>query len=331
MVKKNSKKVEKEIIKKTNSANNFDCRNYILLKKTIKSSSKKKNQNNKKTIYLEGIKDKRGFIYQWIDYNQFEELPTKIPIGFKEVPILEFSKEYINSHKCGKKKNITDINWDLNIHNGYQIYLTQYGLFKPFLVAIKNKHLVRVYSINNDVYFPPNQEKYTYYYNSLIGEYHPNRIFIGKSPKNATTIYQNSYGSKFNGNSFLLKLKKNSNQYLFIGYDIYLFNTEDEIIDFISPIIYDYIPCPFAIGKNNIYDMSFQKFIPIKYFSHIPKRDFKHFMYEYFDEKSYQSYAKNMMILRYTGYTSLINNGLYHKYLSSHIKRHDLNLNYHIR
>ncbi len=53
MVKKNSKKVEKEIIKKTNSANNFDCRNYILLKKTIKSSSKKKNQNNKKTIYLE--------------------------------------------------------------------------------------------------------------------------------------------------------------------------------------------------------------------------------------------------------------------------------------
>ena len=60
---------------------------------------------------------------------------------------------------------------------------------KPFLVAIKNKHLIRVYSINNDVYFPPNQEKYPYYYNSLIGEYHPNRIFVGKSPKNATTIY----------------------------------------------------------------------------------------------------------------------------------------------
>lgn len=322
--------------KKKYSNDFLNCQNFVLLKKrTIKSkdnnnddSSRNTQKNNKNDVYLEGIIDNKGFIYKWINYNQFEKYPTKIPDGFKNVSKKYLSKEYINSQKCGNKKNISDIDWDTNIHSGYQIYYTLYGTQKPFLVAIKNK-LVKVYAINQDIYYPPNQEKCSYHYNDLVGEYYPDRIFIGKSPKTNSTIGTDSYGSKYNGNSILLKIK--NNKYIFIGYDIYQFDTEDEITYFISPILRDRMivsifgnhPCPFAIGKNNVYDMNFQRFIPLKYFSDISKKDLKYYMYEYFDEDFGNLYMQDMMNLKHIGINTLTNKDLY-QYLKGHIERYDL-------
>ncbi len=321
--------------KKIYSNDILNCHNFVLLKKTINSNSnnsiensKNTQKNNKIDVYLEGIRNDIGLIYKWIDYNQFEKIPTKIPDGFKNVSKKYLSKEYINSQKCGNKKNIGDIDWNTNIHSGYQIYFTLYGTKKPFLLAIKNK-LVKVYGINQDIYYPPNQEKYSYYYNDLVGEYYPDRIFIGKSPKTNSTISTDSYGSKYNGNSFLLKIK--NNQYIFIGYDIYQFNTEDEITYFISPILTDRMivsifghhPCPFAIGKNNVYDMNFQRFIPLKYFSDISKNDLKYYMYEYFDTEFGNIYAQDMLNLNHIGINTLTNKDLY-QYLKDHIERYDL-------
>ncbi len=323
--------------KKKYSNNNLDCQNFVLLKKkTIKSKENKRidnsksiQKNNKIDLYLEGITNNDGLIYKWINYNQFDKIPTKIPDGFKNVSTKYLSKEHINSQKCGNKKNIDDFDWNTNIHHGYQIYFTLYGKIKPFLVAIKNK-LVKVYAINQDIYYPPNQEMYSYYYNDLIAEYYPDRIFIGKSPKTNSTIWTNSYGSKYDGNSFLLKIK--NNQYIFIGYDIYQFNTEDEITYFISPILTNQMivtisghhPCPFAIDKNNVYDMNFQRFIPLKYFSDISKKDLKYYMYEYFDTDLRNRYAQDMINLKYIGINKLTNKDLYCNYLQSHIERYDL-------
>ncbi len=69
----------------------------------------------------------------------------------------------------------------------------------------------------------------------LVESYEPERVFIGKSPE---------HGEKFDGNSILLKLE--GNQYIFIGWDIFSFESYFEIIDYISPVGNSDVPYPYA-------------------------------------------------------------------------------------
>lgn len=88
--------------------------------------------------------------------------------------------------------------------------------------------------------------------NCLIDVYTPERIFIGKSPKNSMTEFSGGYGRSFDGNTFLLHLAGNT--YLYIGNCIYIFQSESRIIEYFSPVGNNDVPYPYAKDEyENIY------------------------------------------------------------------------------
>ena len=82
----------------------------------------------------------------------------------------------------------------------------------------------------------------------------PQKIFIGKSPKNKMTEFSGGHGKYFDGNTILVKIDEN--KYIYIGGVIYSFTTDYEITKFISPVGNNDVPYPYAIDiKNNYYIM----------------------------------------------------------------------------
>ena len=92
---------KKEKIKKEKISENFGGAASNTKKK------KKKSNTRYKILELEGIQAKEGYIYKWIDYNQFEDIPTKIPEGYEKI---DLSFEYINKTKCGSMKKSKILN-----------------------------------------------------------------------------------------------------------------------------------------------------------------------------------------------------------------------------
>jgi hypothetical protein len=70
------------------------------------------------------------------------------------------------------------------------------------------------------------------------------QIFIGTD---------SNYGPKGDGNSMLVK--KSDNEYIYIGNQIYSFETTDEIQSYHSTIGNSSVPYPYAIGTDNTYLM----------------------------------------------------------------------------
>jgi len=65
--------------------------------------------------------------------------------------------------------------------------------------------------------------------------------------------------TKMHGNSILVKITDNS--YIFIGWEIYNFETDDIILEYISPVGNNDVPYPIAIGTNFVYIMTEKKMI----------------------------------------------------------------------
>ena len=115
---------------------------------------------------------------------------------------------------------------------------------RPFCVKILDeidKQKVNIYKLN----------KKDNKYSKLIKSYEPEKIFIGKSPKNKMTELSSGYGKKFEGNTILLYL--GGNKYVFIGLLIYSFTTETPIIKFVSPVGNNDVPYPYAIDSEHNY------------------------------------------------------------------------------
>ena len=66
------------------------------------------------------------------------------------------------------------------------------------------------------------------------------------------------------GNSILVKIT--NNKYIHIGCEIYKFETNDEIVDYISPVGNADVSYPVAFGENNVYFMLDKKMIRINDF-----------------------------------------------------------------
>lgn len=58
---------------------------------------------------------------------------------------------------------------------------------------------------------------------------------------------------EFHGNSILVKI--NANRYISIGWTIYQFDTDEEIIDYVSPVGNSDVPYPVAYGTEYVYFM----------------------------------------------------------------------------
>ena len=93
-----------------------------------------------------------------------------------------------------------------------------------------------------------------FYHRKLLLQYEITKPFIGKSPKNKMTIYHDSYGKNYDGNTILLHLMEN--KYIFIGPSIYSFDSYDTIVEYISPVGRNDVAYPYAVDKSgNIYLM----------------------------------------------------------------------------
>lgn len=90
------------------------------------------------------------------------------------------------------------------------------------------------------------------------------KLYIGDKPKWQEPL---NWYSDFKGNSILVKMSKTN--YMFIGHEIYEFETkdDDEILEFWSEVGNSDVPYPFAVGTNYVYFFLDHEAIPKDYFS----------------------------------------------------------------
>ena len=96
----------------------------------------------------------------------------------------------------------------------------------------------------------------TVIFTKKIITYTPLEIFIGKSTQNKMTDFSGGHGDKFDGNSILLRIgSQNEYRYVFIGSEIYEFNTDEKITTYISSVGNNCVPYPYAVSENFCYCM----------------------------------------------------------------------------
>lgn len=74
-------------------------------------------------------------------------------------------------------------------------------------------------------------------------------IWIGHDPTSAQ-----------HGNSILVR--ERMHRYVYIGSEVYRFETIDEIVDYVSPVGNSDVPYPVAYGKKNVYFMLEKRVVP---------------------------------------------------------------------
>ena len=162
---------------------------------------------------------------------------------------------------------------NLNKKDKSKTYYTHDNGGRPFKVVIKDKK-VYVYKYKN---YDETTDTDLYSEKSIKYEkkdyFKCKKIFIGKSPKNKSTILSGGYGPKFTGNSILLQITKN--KYIFIGYKIFSFTSKSEIKKFVSPVGNSDVPYPYAIDIDGRYylmieDVIIDKITNIKKYDNDP-------------------------------------------------------------
>ena len=125
---------------------------------------------------------------------------------------------------------------------GMKSYQTHWNYARPFLVTVIDNY-ISVYTEES--------------YNKIIGStyseqpfltFNVSKIFIGKSPLNTMTNFSGGYGVKFDGNSILLELSEH--KYVYIGNIVYSFETDEELISYVSPVGNNDVPYPYAVGQS---------------------------------------------------------------------------------
>ena len=123
-------------------------------------------------------------------------------------------------------------------------YFTHDNGSRPYKVTVQNNCMVSL-SRTGDY----DDEDYGKVYHECFSV-KCKRVFIGKSPLNEMTRFSGGHGSKFDGNSFLLKLSEN--RYLYIGESVKGFEARNEIIRYVSPVGNNDVPYPYAVDKNGL-------------------------------------------------------------------------------
>jgi len=117
---------------------------------------------------------------------------------------------------------------------------------RPFKVIIDSN---KVYIYKNTAKYPDPEK-----YDALVKSLNPKEIWIGKSSgKSYMSDHSPAEANDFIGNSILLELS--SKKYMYIGTEIYTFETEDKIESYYSLIGNNDVPYPIALGTDNVYFM----------------------------------------------------------------------------
>lgn len=174
-------------------------------------------------------------------------------------------------------------------------YLTHDNGGRPFKVVIdKNINQVTVYKANWNIDRDNcrNCDDYVFYKDPIL-VVDPEEIFIGKSPKIAMTEFSLGYGPKFDGNSILLHMK--ADKYIFIGSNIFSFESLAKIIKFVSPVGGSDVPYPYAIDENNNYYLLTEDVI-------LGAKSYDEYMKEY--DEPYEYYYDYRLITMDRGYVN---------------------------
>jgi hypothetical protein len=117
---------------------------------------------------------------------------------------------------------------------------------RPFKVILDNK-TVSIYK--NTTKYPEDE-----IYDGLVKTVSPKEIFIGKSSgKSYMSDHSPAQAKEFIGNSILLEIS--AKKYMYIGTEIYTFETEDVIESYFSLVGNNDVPYPIALGTDNVYFM----------------------------------------------------------------------------
>ena len=248
-------------------SNKIDCSKFRRYEMKVKKLFSKHTEIK----ILQGLKGSKSHIYKFIDYNTFEDVETKIPKGYKSVKI---DKEWIKKYICDNKKKLIDKHNILfkkikKNTKGFTKYFTHDNGGRPYLVYIK-KNEVYIYKHDDKKYYYRDinwskiDKNNAWIYTKLVKHYKTKKIFIGKD--SGKSLGSNINGDiKFSiGNTILLQLTKN--KYVYIGHCVYEFSINDDIIKYFSLIGRNDVPYPVVLGKDNVYFMLDNQYIPKKYF-----------------------------------------------------------------
>lgn len=245
-----------------NKSPKLDCSKVVRYRKTIKEG---------KRIMIKqitGLELKKGYLHPNIGYNNFREEAVKVPPGWKRHKL---SKSFVKEFYCDTSREVlTKDNPAVKMQNlkGAKTYFTHDNGGRPFLVAIR-KNEVKVYKkpgegsgyfVNED----DSGEKWTYVIN--LHTFKPKKVFVGKSPKNKMTEFSGGHGPAFDGNSILVELGKN--EYVFIGQNIFKFESYAPITKYVSPVGNSDVPYPFAVDQDGTYYLMIEDVVlkvPSKY------------------------------------------------------------------
>ncbi len=134
-------------------------------------------------------------------------------------------------------------------HKGQEHYYILDNGSRPSIVYF-SKTMVYVYRVPLDVWYVTEEEEEADY-TELVFKIRFLKKFIGDDKR---------YPSAYKGNSILVKTGRNT--YIFIGSEIYSFQTTDSIIKYYSYVEeFDMDSYPVALGKDNVYFIARKKYI----------------------------------------------------------------------
>jgi hypothetical protein len=230
--------------------------------------------------YIEGLQYQKKYIYSHIDFNTFSEEETKIPNNYKKKGI---SKKWITEFKCDNTKTMLSKNNQMfkkisMLHSKYKKYFILNEGKTSYVVYVSKKNQISIYKKSDKYYVNKQSTKSAnnlWMYTQLVSYYNCLKVFIGKNSTKTS-------GSKFNGNSILVKIEKDT--YVFIGHEIYTFSLRcgDHIVNYYSPVRNNKVPYPVAVGKKCLYFMLDKTYISISSINNFNSIQDKENLYSYY-------------------------------------------------
>jgi hypothetical protein len=237
--------------------------------------------------------DRPREIHQHIDFNTFETRTTAIPAGYRKK---SYNKEWMLDYYCDTSRPRL-LPSKLVLPKGTKMYFTHNNGGRAFMVLVKG-NVVEVSKRSKDNYtldrdFSQVDAQNAWMFNEKIATFKCEQVFVGKSYLNSMTNFSGGYGKRFDGNSFFLCTKKL--HYIHIGNEIISFRTDEDILEYYSPVGNSDCPYAYAISENNVYILSGKNaYLPISAFPKFTKKvrlDASSYFYgEYF--KKYEKLAK---------------------------------------
>jgi hypothetical protein len=191
----------------------------------------------------------------------------------------EYMKERIEHHRNWIKECMCDptakifspsIPHPFEQYKDFKLWKTLDNYSVGFCVLILD-NIVHIYGRTLDVVLNDYDE--TTIFDTFIKTYNALEVFIGTSVLNKMTKFSGGYGSKWDGNSILLRIDDDTTfRYVYIGTDISEFVTDEKITAYVSSVGNNCVPYPYAESEKWVYDMSCMQKSAIEYHSKRHKR-----------------------------------------------------------